>query len=125
MPVGMFSSAMAWSLTWSRCLTRARSELPWATIRTGPPGPAQVRDDGVIPVRQEAAQHVLQALGPRPGLRRQGGVTRITGLGQRVVVGHGRRRHVVGAAPQHELLVAELLPDGRLVLALQRAVVPL
>jgi hypothetical protein len=35
-----------------------------------------------------------------------------------------RRWDVVGAPPQHELFVAELGPDRRLVLALQRAVVP-
>ena len=42
-----------------------------------------------------------------------------------VVVGDRGRRHIVGAAPQHELLVAELLPGPGLVLALQRAVVAL
>ena len=36
-----------------------------------------------------------------------------------------RRRHVVGAAPEHELLVAELVPGLLLALALERAVVAL
>src|SRR5215467_2899475 len=42
-----------------------------------------------------------------------------------MIIGQGRRRDVVGPAPHHELLVAELLPCLRLVLTLQRAVVAL
>ncbi len=34
MPVGMFRPAMSASEMPSRCLTRARSELPWAATRT-------------------------------------------------------------------------------------------
>src|SRR5690606_14425710 len=46
-------------------------------------------------------------------------------LGVLVVVGDGRRGRVVGAPPEHELLVAELLAGLGLVLALERAVVAL
>ena len=53
------------------------------------------------------------------------GVARVVELRVRVVLGERRRRRVVGAAPQHELLLAELGEGLGLVLALQRAVVPL
>ena len=52
-------------------------------------------------------------------------VARVVDLAELVVVGDRRRRHVVGAAPEHELLLAVLLERLLLVLALQRAVVPL
>ncbi len=73
---GQVSSAMSSSLIPSRCLTRARSELPWAATSIDPPGP-EVGDDAVDPVRQRPLQHVLQALGPgqrrRAAGRRSGG----------------------------------------------------
>ena len=53
------------------------------------------------------------------------GVARVAGLRVLVVVVDRRRRDVVGAAPEHELLLAVLLEGLLLVLALQRAVVPL
>ena len=53
------------------------------------------------------------------------GVARVAGLAELVVVVERRRRGVVGAAPEHELLLAVLLEGLRLVLALQGAVVPL
>ena len=37
MPVGTFSSTMSLSPIFSRCFTRARSELPWATTSTVSP----------------------------------------------------------------------------------------
>src|SRR5690606_10566115 len=53
------------------------------------------------------------------------GVAEVVDLGQRVVVLDGRRWRVVGAAPDHELLFAELLAGLGLVLALEGAVVAL
>ena len=53
------------------------------------------------------------------------GVLRVVELGALVVDVERRRRRVVRAAPPHELLLAELGQRLRLVLALQRAVVPL
>ena len=50
---------------------------------------------------------------------------RVADLRPLVVVGQRRRRGVVGPAPEHELLLAELVEGLLLVLALQRAVVPL
>src|SRR4029079_1358273 len=44
---------------------------------------------------------------------------------ERVVVGKGWRRHIIGPAPQHELLIAALGPNRRLVLTLQHPVVAL
>src|SRR5580658_2042016 len=85
----------------------------------------QLGHDRVVPVREHAGHDVLEALGARPGLGRQDGVAGLVGLGQGIVVGNGGWGHVVGAAPQHELLVAELPPGRGLVLALQGAVVPL
>ena len=52
-------------------------------------------------------------------------VARVARLRPLVVVVQRRRRDVVRAAPEHELLLAELLEGLLLVLALQRAVVPL
>ena len=85
----------------------------------------EVGDDGVVPVRQHAHDDVGQALGAGTDLRRQRGVARVVVLRPRVVVGQGRRRGVVGAAPAHELLLAVLGQRLGLVLALQRAVVAL
>src|SRR5690348_2094978 len=90
----------------------------------GAPG-GQVGDQRVVPVGQHALQHVLEALGAGPQLVGKVGVPGIVGLRQRVIVGERRRRHVVGTPPEHELLVPELLPGLGLVLALERAVVPL
>ena len=119
----MLSETTASSDSPSRCLISARSELPCAatsTVRAG----AQVRHDRVVPVRQHPDDDVGQALGARDGVEQ---VARSAGRrpGCTVVVGQRRRRHVVGPAPEHELLLAELGPDLRLVLALQRAVVAL
>src|SRR6266705_2239138 len=91
MPVGTFSATTASFDKPSRCLIRARSELPCA---------ARYRFEQVR-------------------------VPRVADLAVLVVVGQRRWRHIVGATPQHELVVAELGPHGGFVLALQRAVVPL
>src|ERR1700761_1236132 len=85
----------------------------------------EVGHDLVVPVRQHPGQHVLEALGTRPGLGRQDGVARVGRLGELVVVGDRRRRDVVGTAPEHELLVTELGPGLGFVFALQGAVMPL
>ena len=53
------------------------------------------------------------------------GVARVVELRVRMVLGQRRRRGVVRAAPQHELLLTELGEGLGLVLALQRAVVAL
>ena len=52
-------------------------------------------------------------------------VARVVHLAELGVVGEGGRRNVERAAPEHELLLAELLEGLGLVLALQRAVVAL
>ena len=62
----------------------ARSELPCAAISVTLPEP-QIRHDLVVPVRQRPDQHVLQALGPRPGLGRQGRVPRVVEVRVRIV----------------------------------------
>jgi hypothetical protein len=54
-----------------------------------------------------------------------GRVLRIVELRELVVDGQRRRRRVVRPAPPHELVLAELGERLRLVLALQRPVVPL
>src|SRR6476620_683496 len=80
--------------------------------------------DLVLPVGHEARDDVLEALGGR----HRGAEPPVAGvavLRELVVRVDGRRRHVVRAAPQHELLLAELLEGLLLVLALQRAVVAL
>ena len=48
MPVGMFRPTMSSSEIWSRCLTSARSELPWAETSTTRPA----RRSGTIPSYQ-------------------------------------------------------------------------
>ena len=85
---------------------------------------SEVRLDLGLPVRQHPRDDVLEALRARHGVA-QARIARVTGLGVLVVGVDGRRRHVVRATPLHELLLAELLEDLLLVLALQRAVVAL
>ncbi len=85
----------------------------------------QVGDDRVVPVRQHPLEDVLQALRSRQQLWGQSRVARVADLRELVVIGEGRRRCVVRTPPQHELLLAELVQCLFLVLALQRAVVPL
>ena len=89
-----------------------------------PPG-AQVRHDVVVPVGQHPHHDVLEALGARHHLVGQVRVRRVADLRPLVAVGQGRGRCVVGPAPQHELLLAELGEGLLLVLALQRPVVAL
>ena len=84
----------------------------------------QVGHDGRLPVGNGAGDDILQALGTGD----VGGIeVPIAGISADVVgvVGGQRgRRGVVAAAPEHELLLTELLLDLGLVLALQVAVVP-
>ncbi len=80
--------------------------------------------DLVLPVGHQPRHDVLEALGGRHR-GAEPGVAGVAVLRELVVLVDGRRRHVVGAAPQHELLLAELLEGLLLVLALQRAVVAL
>ena len=124
MPVGMLSPTTSSSPISSRCFTMARSELPWAATRVTLPA----RRSGTIWSYQYGSarmQHVLEALGLRPSLGRQPGVPGVVEVRELVVVVDRRRRGVVRAAPDHELLLAVLGQRGRLVLALQGAVVPL
>ena len=69
--------------------------------------------------------HVLQALGARDVGRVEVAVAGVAGHVEGVVGGERRGRDVVAAAPELELLGAELLLDDGLVLALQVAVVAL
>ena len=85
----------------------------------------QVGHDGGRPVGHHAAHDVLQALGAREVGRVEVPVARVAGDVVGVVGGQGRGRGVVAAAPEHELLLAELLLDLGLVLALEVPVVAL
>ena len=84
----------------------------------------EVGQDRLFPVRKQARDHILEALGPRQR-RAEVGVAHVTGLGELVGVVDRRGRHVERAPPQHELLLAELVEGLLLVLALQGAVVAL
>ena len=90
-------------------------------VQSGP----QVGHDGVVPVRQDACDHVLQTFGTRQDVGRQEPVAPVLGGVLGVVCSDGRRGNVVGATPEMGLLVA--VPFGRrlLVETLQRAVVTL
>ena len=80
----------------SRCLTRARSELPWATTSGRQPGP-QLGDDRVVPVREDPGDHVGQALGGREDVGRQQAVAPVVaGVLGAVEVDRGRG-HVVAS----------------------------
>ncbi len=85
---------------------------------------AQVGDDRGVPVGEHPRDHVLEAL-RRGHLVAEVGVPDVAGLGELVVGLDRRGRYVEGAAPEHELLLAVLLERLLLVLALERAVVPL
>src|SRR5699024_4993544 len=73
----------------------------------------QVRDDLFLPVRQCPLQHVLEAFGVRDGFT---GIPGVSVLGVLAAGLDRRRRHIVGAPPSHELLLAELVADLLLVL---------
>src|SRR5690606_5397321 len=86
------------------------------------PARQQLLGDGRLPVGHHPVHYVEQALGARDV---DAGVARVAFLAVLVAVLDRRRRGVVAAPPQHELLVAVLVADLRLVLALQLAVVAL
>ena len=108
----------------SRCITSARSELPWAVTSTSSPA----RSWGTITsyqYGQHAGHHVGQALRRRQHV---GGEQAVAGVVDRVlgaVEPDRRRGHVVAAAPDLGLLGTVLLGGRLLVEALQGAVVPL
>jgi hypothetical protein len=76
---------------------------------------AQVGDHGVVPVGQHPVDDVGQALGGRDDLGGQGAVALVVVGVVRVVVGDGRGRGVVAAAPHLHLDVAEPGGGRRLV----------
>ena len=87
--------------------------------------PAQVADDGVLPVGQQPGEHVFEALGQRHQLGAEVPVDRrVVGV-ELVVSSDGRGRGVVAPAPSLELLVAVRDAGGGLVEAGQVAVVAL
>ena len=103
---------------------RAQQELPCAATSTVRParrsGTIASSQYGQHPGHPSSLRHsVAGAAG------RRSRVARVAVLGELGARLDGRRRGVVRAAPQHELLVAELVAGLLLVLALQRAVVPL
>ena len=110
----------------SRCFTSARSELPCAATRTVRPR-AQVRDDAVVPVRQQPAHDVGRGTRCAAGI--SGGSSRVAR--RRRPARTRRRRSIGGGGVSYErrqsmncsspYCVERLL----LVLALQRAVVAL
>ena len=123
MPVGRLTLAMPSSLMSSSILTTARSELPCAATSTVLPA-SQVVEDRAVQVGLHPGDDVGQALG-LGGAVAEIGIPGVVGLGELVGVADRRRRGVVRAAPEHELLLAVLLQGLLLVLALQVAVVPL
>src|SRR5690606_36671133 len=80
--------------------------------------------DALLPVRQEALDDVLEALGLGQ-LVTEARVLRVLVLRERGAELDRRLRGVVGAAPGHQLLLAVLLADLALVQTLQGAVVTL
>src|SRR5262249_29497368 len=89
------------------------------------PALVQVRDDRVVPVRQQAGDHVLQALGSRTQLVRDDRVARIPSLPFQGLPIQRRWRCVIGTAPEHELLVAIALSRLPLAPALEGTIVAL
>ena len=106
----------------SRCLTQRTQRVAVRDDQHTCPR-QQVRDDRVVPVRQQPRGHVAQRLSPRPGLRRDDCVAGIGKLGVPGAVSEPGRRGVVKPAPRHALPLAGLHQHLGLVPALQRAVV--
>ena len=79
-------------------------------------------NDGLIPVGQQTRDDVLEALAHGDELA---GVARVGVLRELRASLDGGRGHVEGTAPQHELVLAVLVADFLLVLALERTVVTL
>ena len=120
---GCSSPAMSSSLMPSRCLTSARSELPCAATERGA---ARLRGPGRCASYQYGS--IRSSTSFRHSVRRDDvgseiGVALVDPA--RLAVLDRRRRGVVRAAPEHELLVAVLLFGRSLVEPLQRPVVPL
>jgi hypothetical protein len=67
--------------------------------------PVQVRNDHVVPVGQQACEHVVQRLASRAGIRGQCGVPGVV-----VWLAEGRA-HPESATPEHELLFPGFGPD--------------
>ena len=111
------------SLISSSSLTTARSELPCAVTSTVLPA---LRSSKIGPYRYDSIRATTSARHSVFGMRvAEVRVPGVAGLGVLVGVADRRRRGVVGAPPQHELLLAVGLQGLLLVLALQIAVVPL
>ncbi len=85
----------------------------------------QARQNGFIPVRDNAIDGQRQALGQRQLLLGQRCVTRIVAREALVVFGQRRRRHREATTPLLNLLVTVLLSGFGFVQALQRTVVTL
>ena len=79
-------------------------------------------NDGLVPVGQQTRDDVLEALAHGDRLAGVAGILILRELGAGL---DGGRSHVEGTAPQHELLLAVLVADFLLVLALERTVVTL
>src|SRR6185436_9546973 len=111
MAVGMFSSTMSASETWSRCFTSARRLLPCATMPT------------CRPLRICGAMVSYQYGSIRPTTSFRASVARVV-AGVTVIAQLQRgRRNVVAAAPFQHLRLAVLVGGLLLVQALQAAVV--
>ena len=92
----MLSLAIASSEMPSRCLTSGAQRVAVRGDQHRPAG-QQVRHDRVVPVRQRAHEHVLEALGARHQLGRQRRVARVAGLRPLVV-----RRSIGGGGTSYD-----------------------
>ena len=80
------------------------------------------RNNGLIPVGEQTRDDILQTLAHGDRLTGIAGILILRELRAGL---DGGRSHVEGTAPQHELLLAELVANFLLVLALERTVVTL
>src|SRR6266540_2652030 len=113
MPVGMFSSTMAWSLTPSRYFTSARRLLPCAAISTRLPC---LMAGAIVSCQYGRKRATVSFSDSDAGIS----------AGVALVLGRERRGwDVVAPAPDLDLVFAMLRRGFRLVQALQCPVVPL